>query len=189
MSEGSPSPMPAHTAMGPAFDPLVHVSQARALFWQNCVRDMLTSLSIELARQRAEAARSDSPEGEKAEISFDGRMAVVTARGERIPIAEVHPLFACSLGGSARERSLSADVQCTIFQVRTPAGEVYTLPLAEIVGIHALTPELMEQLEEANARQTGEGPSGERPFGFAALTSIARSDAGGLPPADPPGQP
>lgn len=169
----------------PAFDPLVHVATARALFWQNCMRDMLTSLSIESARERADALRAaheatatGKPIPER-ETAFDGRMAVVTARGERIPIADVQPMFACSIGGNGRERSLSAEVQCTVFQVRTPGGEVYTLPLSEIVGLHAVTPELMRQLEEANARQTGEGPDQERPFGFAALRSLARSDGRG----------
>lgn len=160
---------------------MTNLAQARELFWQNIMREMLTALAMQRARQmvRVEAARRELaakgqdqaeplvPEG------FDGRMAVVTAQGERIPIADVTPLFACSIGGTQRERALSEDVQCTIFQIRTPSGEVYTLPVGEIRGFHALTQQAMQSLQQDAAR-AGDEAAGGVPFGFAAFTSLAR---------------
>ncbi len=219
--------------------------EAREIFWQNVMREMLTSLamqraklvstlneelkSVQLEKAQQQAGQTDQAEqsqtmsiagatiagpavgapsaakttdsssksnppaeaegdGESdehlspAEIrasmaarmleQFDGRMAIVTSLGERIPIADITPLFACSIGNSSRTRALSEDVQCTVFQVRTPSGEVYTFPIQEIRGLHALTAEAMEELKA----QAQEGESGDhaRPFGFAAFTSLAR---------------
>lgn len=103
---------------------------------------------------------------------FDGRLAVVTRLGDRIPIAEVFPLFACGIGDTSGKRALSVAVECTIFQIKTPSDEVYTLPLHEIRGFHALSPEIMKQLEEST-RSRGSGLDKDAPFGFAAFTSLA----------------
>jgi hypothetical protein len=177
------------------------LAQARELFWQNVIREMLTALAMQRARVVAEreAARKQlamqgqelppmgPPEG------FDGRMAVVTSLGERIPIADITPLFACSIGGTQRERALSEDVQCTIFQIHTPSGEVYTFPVQEIRGFHALTEDAMRSMErEARtaAEAAGEETAGRVPFGFAAFTSLSRELEAGSeemerPDADP----
>ncbi len=148
----------------------------RELFWHNVVREMLTSLSVMALRRGSEPY---DPEAEKAyRETFDGRLAVVTDLGVRVPIAEVHPVFACSVPGSEAERQLSNAVQCSVFQIRTPTGEVHTLPVHEIRSIHALSEELMQQLERAamRAQEQSEGEE-SRPFGFAAFTSLARDSA------------
>ena len=110
---------------------------------------------------------------------FDGRTAVITRLGQRIPIADVYPVFACSVpSASEHDRMLSADVQCSVFQIRTPSGEVYTLPVHEIVAVHALSEALVKRLEEAAAEAFDKEQEGEnhQPFGFAAFTSLARSE-------------
>ncbi|MCC6286175.1 MAG: hypothetical protein IT439_12890 [Phycisphaerales bacterium] len=153
----------------------------RELFWNNVIREMLTALSVmRLSRD----SQVYEPEAEShLRDTFDGRLAVITSLGARIPIAEVYPLFACSVNTSAEQRELSEQVQCTVFQIRTPAGEVYTLPVHEIRSFHALTPELLAQIE-AQAQQDAaaaghgdeaEGDGSNRPFGFAAFTSLSRS--------------
>jgi hypothetical protein len=106
---------------------------------------------------------------------FDGRLAVVTVQGVRIAIADVFPLFACSIEGSDMARELSADVQCTVFQIRTPQGEVFTLPVHEIRSFHSLSEELMAEIEAASARTNAAGTKTTVPFGFGAFTSLARS--------------
>lgn len=106
---------------------------------------------------------------------FDGRLAIVTVQGVRIAIADVFPLFACSIEGSDVARELSADVQCTVFQIRTPQGEVFTLPVHEIRSFHSLSEELMAQIEAASARTNSAGTKTTVPFGFGAFTSLARS--------------
>jgi hypothetical protein len=177
---------------------MADLADARELFWQNVTREMLTSLSMQRSRMAAEAdaARrqlvekgAEDPGPAETLPGFDGRMAIVTRLGERIPIADITPLFACSIGGSSRERALSEDVQCTVFQVRTPSGEVYTFPVHEIRGIHALTEEAMQSLQSESGREEGEPFTGV-PFGFAAFTSLARDfDAEGMDgetPADDP---
>lgn len=148
----------------------------RELFWHNVMREMLTSLSV-MAMNRSQEPYD--PEMEKAmRETFDGRLAIITTYGARIAIAEVHPVFACSVPSSQADRDRSAAVQCTVFQIRTPNGESHTLPLHEIRGFHALTEELMQQIEKmALMHQHGEGSKGEEPFGFAAFTSLGR-DAG-----------
>ena len=71
----------------------------RDLFWQNVVRDTLMALAAaagsggRLAPTPSAAATSPSPVDEM----FDGRMAVITALGQRIPIADIYPVFACSV--------------------------------------------------------------------------------------------
>lgn len=164
----------ADSAMG-SQDPTTVLGR-RDLFWHNVMREILTSLSV------LRVKRSDAPYDPQAEErmrqTFDGRLAIITTLGARIPIAEVHPVFACSINGNTAVRQLSADVQCTVFQIRTPSGEVHTLPLHEMRSFHALTPELMAKLEAQaaianNAR--GEANKPDEPFGFGAFTSIART--------------
>ncbi|MEM1184768.1 MAG: hypothetical protein AAGI53_07155 [Planctomycetota bacterium] len=164
----------------------------RELFWQNVVREMLNGLAAtaavsggRLGTGPAAAATGSAPVHEL----FDGRMAVVTRLGQRIPIADVVPLFACSMrpGGSPRsiaDKALSEDVQCTVFQITTPNGEVHTLPLHEISSIHSLSDHLVQRLQSAARDQALTGSEGneDRPFGFAAFTSLARSESDeGLP--------
>ena len=163
----------------PALD-IPALGEARELFWQNVIREMLTSLAMQRARMLAQmesrrrkmVKHGEDPGPEQLE-GFDGRMAVVTKLGERIPIADVTPLFACSIGGTQRERALSEDVQCTVFQIRTPSGEVYTFPVSEIRGFHALTEEAMVALQKEAAQASGTEAEGV-PFGFAAFTSLSR---------------
>ncbi len=147
---------------------------ARELFWHNAMREILTSLSVaSLSRQ------SGDGQANPADALFDGRLAVLTRAGERIPIAEVFPLFACGINGSDSERALSIAVECTVFQIRTPDGQVFTLPLHEMRAFHALSPEIMKELQEL-ARRIGEENDEERikrPFGFAAFTR-PKPDAG-----------
>lgn len=172
------------------------VAHARELFWNNVMREILTALSVVSASgprrdRHALPAAQDSREGQTAPpestlvAPLDGRLAIVTSSGDRIPIADVYPLFACGIPGSASERALSVAVECTVFQIRTPGGEVYTLPLHEIRGFHSLSESLMRELAEAAQASQTEGNS--EPFGFAAFTSLARSGAGS-PPADAPAQ-
>ena len=155
----------------------------RELFWHNVMREILTSLSVMRLK------RGDGPYDPDTEVqirqTFDGRLAIITSLGNRIPIGEVHPVFACSIQGSSSMRQLSEDVQCTVFQIRTPAGEVHTIPLHEMRGFHALTPELMARLE-AQAQEAADASTKNKdePFGFGAFTSIARNM--GEEPAPPP---
>lgn len=152
---------------------LADVAQAREIFWQNVMREMLTSLAMESALRPATSER-ENPTNDDGSNMLDGRLAVITAQGQRIPIAAVIPLLACSISSSQRDRLLSTDLQCSVYQIATPAGEVYTLPLHEIRGFHALSEDLMQQLEQAAVDQgTHEKPS--MPFGFEAFTSVARS--------------
>lgn len=108
---------------------------------------------------------------------FDGRMAVITQLGVRIAIADVFPLFACSVGETSLERALSEDVQCSVFQIRTPQGEVHTLPVHEIRSFHSLSEELMRQIAAASSREDESGVKTSVPFGFGAYTSLAKAAA------------
>jgi hypothetical protein len=102
---------------------------------------------------------------------FDGRTAVLTNAGERIPIAEVFPLFACGLPNSEQSKAASIAVECTVFRVRTPSGEMFTLPVQEVRALHSLTPELIKELEQAALTQgPSENGSAPGPFGFAAYS-------------------
>lgn len=146
------------------------VAIARDLFWNNVMREMLTALSVEYLR------RDPEKPGEGPDL-FDGRLAVLTRAGERLPIAEVHPLFACGVDTSPGTRELSIAVECTVFQIRTPSGEVFTLPLAEIRAFHALSEDLIQKLEEmaSHASQSGEGED-DKPFGFAAFAALPKPE-------------
>jgi hypothetical protein len=208
------------------------ITQTREVFWQNVMRELLTSLSIfcsqQAARRASLAATSVAAEGaaapgvaKEADASitgavgmmlaqasplsigdpasdeddeegtdaaefevpesvgsepgniFDGRLAVITSLGQRVSIAEVHPVFACGVPGPHGPNLLSSIVECSVFEIRTPGGEVYTLPIHEIKAFHALTPELVEELGKAVGVQ--EKGNEEHPFGFAAFTSLARN--------------
>ncbi|HMN41517.1 MAG TPA: hypothetical protein PKE29_11780 [Phycisphaerales bacterium] len=163
-------PAPKRTARGPGAstpEPVpsgLDVRQTTAmrdLFWNNVVRDMLNGLAM-LSQSQPEL--------------FDGRFGVLTRQGERIPIAHVHPVFACSVPGTQSDRDVSAAVQCTVFRVQTPEGEVFTLPVQEIRAIHTMTPELIEKLQ-ALAESEAEGGSGageSHPFGLAAFAALPR---------------
>ncbi len=143
----------------------------RQLYWENVVREMLTDLSV--------AAMS----GKSPEI-FDGRFAILTYEGERIPIASVTPVFACGIPGDESEKALSIAVECTVFRIRAPDGEVFTLPLSQIRGVHTLTAELLEQLEKQAMDKLAEGDNAEsKPFGLAAFTHAATQDAAAETPA------
>ncbi|RMH26532.1 MAG: hypothetical protein D6692_09180, partial [Planctomycetota bacterium] len=164
---------PTHTA------DLVQVR--RDVFWQNVVREILLALAAaaandtgRLSPSAAGAASSPSPTADL----FDGRMGVITSLGQRIPIGDVVPVFAVSSPGTPEDRIRSNDVQCTIFRIRTPSGESYTLPITQIVGVHALSDQLADQLEQAARDMEDTDNDGNRlPFGFAAYTSLARSES------------
>jgi len=158
----------------------------RETFWHDMCREILTTLSIEGLRRSEAASGMTLPTGQSLVSAsvpapgpelFDGRMAILTHGGERIPIGRVHPMLACGITSDPAARTISRAVECSIFQVRTPAGELYTLPLHEIRAFHALTPELMEQIEAAGRRQHRGREGGEDvPFGFEAYTSMARAE-------------
>jgi hypothetical protein len=161
-------------------DPLPHrpaagtspqrIQVVREVFWQNVMREILTSLMMLSMRLSAKAG---AHAGEDGAQSLDGRLGIMTAQGQRIPIARVFPVFSATVGQSPTTITLSTLLECTVFQVHTPAGEVFTLPIQDIRGFHSLTEELMKQLEES-AREGADGATSE-PFGFAAFTSLARS--------------
>ncbi len=163
------------------------VAQVRELFWHNVVREMLMGLSVmSLQRSRLpgiEAQRIDTPEGSvqtadpEADDMFDGRLAIITALGQRVPIADVQPLFACSINTDDASRALSADVQCSVFRIVTPSGETYTLPVHEIRGMHSISPELLQRLETAAEAQQRDRGDPDQPFGFAAFTRTKRQEA------------
>lgn len=159
---------------------LEEVVRRRELFWQNVVKEILSALSVaagsagRLSASPKGAAMSPGPLDEM----FDGRMAVITRLGQRIPIADVYPVFACSVEKNPGDRGLSTDVQCTVFQIRTPGGEVFTIPVHEIVAVHSLSEELVRRMEEAARAAQMEEDGSERamPFGFAAFTSLAQAE-------------
>jgi hypothetical protein len=143
-----------------------HALSTQHLFWNNVVREMLTGLSV---------ARDKHPE------LFDGRFAVLTNHGERISIAAITPLFAMSVPATPGDRENSQVVQCTVFRIATPDGEVFTLPLHEIRGMHSITPELLEQLHAARqAAEAEEEIDPARPFGLAAFAALPKPG-----PSDP----
>lgn len=158
----------------------MRVQARRDLFWSNVVRDSLMAMASAAASSSARlnpgpaaAQHSMKP----VDDLFDGRMGIITSLGQRIPIADIFPLFACSSTGSQQDRERSTDVQCTVFRITTPTGESYTLPLSQIIGIHSLSESLVKQLESASEHMQEEEHPGERlPFGFAAYTSLARSE-------------
>lgn len=189
---------PAGSELQPQALPRMRATERREIFWQNVTREILNSLAAAAAASAGRlgatpsaAAAGGSPTAEL----FDGRMAVITRLGQRIPIADVVPVFACSTnprvaegtgagpnqGRTPHEQRLADDVQCTVFQIRTPTGEVYTLPVSEIASIHALSEQLIQKLAEAAQAENSvleggaDGAEAAVPFGFAAFTSLARS--------------
>jgi len=145
----------------------------RDLFWCNVMRDMLNGLSV-LCQQQPEL--------------FDGRFGVLTREGERIPIGHITPLFACSIPGSPEERDASVAVQCTVFRIQTPEGEVFTLPIQEMRAFHTMTPELIEKLQAmAEDEAEGEGEDKDsKPFGLAAFAALPKpSPLAGPAPEEP----
>ncbi|MCA9280272.1 MAG: hypothetical protein H6815_05835 [Phycisphaeraceae bacterium] len=157
---------------------------ARSLFWLNVMREILTSLASEsLRRPQLEASDLlqaagdvESVEYEDEDNMFDGRLAVLTHAGERIPIADVQPIMTAGPNTTGDERELSMTVECTVFQITTPTGEIFTLPLEEMRGFHALTPQLMDRIKQsARGQEIGVSSDGAEPFGFAAFTSLAKN--------------
>ncbi len=134
----------------------------REMLWHNVVREMLTALCFETGQADADG---------KPRV-LDGRLTVITFRGERIPIGAVRPLINFGLGNTRQERQLSMMIQGTVFQIVTPEGDVFTLPLHEIRGLHALSESIMDQLRAAT-EESGQEKKGE-PFGFAAYTQLAQ---------------
>lgn len=173
------------------------VGTARQLFWSNVLKEILASLCVASARFAEDAARRPAPpapgaDGGTAELTgdqldaariFDGRLAIITTWGARIPVGAISPVMnASSARGGAR--ALAQAVEWTVFQIRTPEGDVWTLPLHEIRAFHSLTEQLMQDLQAAAREEqddAGEG-EGSTPFGFKAFTSLAR-----LQPAPPSG--
>jgi len=165
-------------------DPRI-VASRREVFWQNVMREILSALAVaagsggRLTPTASGAAHSPGPVDEL----FDGRLAIITSLGQRIPIADIYPVFACSVPNTARSRMLSGDVQCSIYQIRTPTGEMFTLPLSQIRSFHSLSEELVRRLEAATMEVAEEeDENGRKPFGFAAFTSLARGAEAQTPP-------
>lgn len=146
----------------------------RELFWQNVIREILASLVVLSLRLSAKGGTPSDAAGPAGEDALDGRLGLITTLGQRIPIARIFPVFSASVGRSPQQITLSAILESTVFQVHTPGGEVYTLPIQEVRGFHALTESLMDQLEQSS-RAAGDGEERKEPFGFAAFTSLART--------------
>jgi hypothetical protein len=141
----------------PEVPTMQRLGELREVYWQNVTREMLAAFAI-LAHTNVDIT--------------DGRVSIITSLGERIPVAGVEPLFPCSVVDDPKSRALCMAVQCTVFNIRTPVGEIVTLPLHEIVSVRVLSDDLLKQLEAA-ASGAATGSQGE-PFGFAAYTSLAR---------------
>lgn len=190
----NPSPTDAADDQPPAYGLLpsgppsrIHngelVQIRRDLFWQNVVREVLMGLAAAAASNTGRltptptaAASSPTPDSDM----FDGRMGIITVQGQRIPVADVIPVFACSAPLSENSRTLSSDIQCTVFRIRTPSGETYTLPITQIVGVHSISDAVAEQMEAAAEKMEETDADGNKmPFGFAAYTSLARAEAQG----------
>jgi len=157
VSDTQDQPVENHPAPNPG-----HISAAREVFWHNVIIEMLTALAAQGYVRAAAGENAPPPEG---------FFSVLTRSGQRIPIAMIQPLLACSI---ANNRSLSGEVQCSVFRLTTPAGEVLTLPVSEITGVHALSREVLEKLQQRAAG--GPGADNGEPFGFAAFTSLARQE-------------
>ena len=151
----------SHLKQTPNIESVAEVDLLRRLFWQNVVREWLTALPMVAAQ--------------KPEI-MDGRFSILTHAGERIPLRAVHPVFACSIPGApGDDQDLSIAVQCSIFEVLSITGEVFTLPIHEIRGLHALSDELLSEIEAAVEKQSErQADKSERPFGFAAFHTTSR---------------
>ena len=163
-------------ASGPT--PVMRTQARRDVFWSNVVREILMALASAAA---ASSGRLDTgPAAANASSSpvddlFDGRMGVITTLGQRIPIADIMPVFSCSMPGCDSDRSRSNDVQCTVYRITTPSGESYTLPISQIIGVHSLSQSLVENLEDDQGSDM-ESDQNRVPFGFAAYTSLAQSE-------------
>jgi hypothetical protein len=173
-----------HNPDGPALPsvtPAGRVLVRRDVFWNNVVRDILMAMASAAAassgRLKPTVSGAQSSVNPVDEL-FDGRVGLMTTLGQRIPIADVYPVFSCSSIVPGTDRSLSSDVQCTIFRILTPSGESYTLPLSQITGVHSLSEDLIAQLEQASAQedQTDTEHISKAPFGFGAYTSLARAE-------------
>ena len=152
----------------------------RDVFWSNVVREILMALAS--AAASSSGRLGTGPSAAHASVSpvddlFDGRMGVITTLGQRIPVADIIPVFACSMPGCDADRSRSSDVQCTVYRITTPTGESYTLPISQITGVHSLSEALMDQLEQETMEESDE-TANRVPFGFGAYTSLAQSEAG-----------
>ncbi len=165
----TPPPLLHPASRAPGIEPLHRLAESRSLFWQNVVREILLTFPL-LASERPEVA--------------DGRIGILTHAGERIPLGAVEPMFPCSIA-SPHAMQLCMAVQATVFNVRTPTGEMFTIPLHEIRAIHSLTDELMKELED-EARRLNTDSEGAEPFGFAAYTSLARQQGGDTESASAP---
>jgi hypothetical protein len=153
---------------------MAQVGELRELFWHNVVREFLTNLSMLHAQKSAgTSAYTEDPQDDP----FDGRLAIITTNGVRIAIGAITPMFACGLNRTQADKELSMDVECTVFQIETPEGEVFTLPVHEIRSFHALTAALIERIKAASGTDDDgeENEGGRMPFGFAAFTSTAHS--------------
>jgi len=150
----------------------------RELFWNNVMREMLSALSVMWAK------RSDAPPPAGEEDMFDGRLGIITVTGQRIPIGSVFPLFACGVPQNVADRRLSMEVEFTVFQIGTPEGQSFTIPLHEIRAFHSLSDTLVETLKKASADAQAPDANGDQmPFGFAAFTSLARTHDAPEPPS------
>jgi hypothetical protein len=183
-SPGGPQPHTPHIQHTAAM-----VQARRDVFWQNVTREVLMAMAAAAAANTGRvsatptgAANSPSPVSDM----FDGRMGIITTLGQRIPIADVIPVFAVSRPGCAEDRLRSNDVQCSVFRISTPTGESYTLPIHHIAGIHSMSDALAKQLEAAaRDMEESDGSGGRQPFGFGAYTSLARSESEGSPASAP----
>ena len=186
-----PQPSPAQPG---DHAPVTRTQARRDVFWSNVVREILMALASAAAASSGRlnsgpAAASASPS--PVDDLFDGRMGVITSLGQRIPIADITPVFACSMDMCPKDRSRSSDVQCTVYRITTPTGESYTLPISQIIGVHSLSDALVDQLEQATMEDE-ENTEARVPFGFAAYTSLARSEDDVPDPQtqqNPPAQP
>ncbi|TVQ32752.1 MAG: hypothetical protein EA376_05155 [Phycisphaeraceae bacterium] len=145
----------------PNIESVAEVERLRRIFWQNVVREWLTALPFVAAR--------------KPEV-MDGRFSILTYAGERIPLKAVHPVFACSIPGApGADQDLSIAIQCSVFEIHSTTGEVFTLPIHEIRGLHALSNELLSEIEAAVEKQSEkQAEKSDRPFGFAAFQTTSR---------------
>lgn len=181
------------------------VGTYREVFWQNVVRDILVELAMlcslkprgEAKGERKGAEKHAERHGEDEVVYdaalFDGRMGVVLQSGERISIAHVQLLLAAGAVG-IEDRAIAMAVDSTVFQITTPEGHLLTVPVQQVRAFHAVSPELMEQLQKRAARAS-RGPRARRenevvPFGFAAFTSLARGESpDGEKPSELPATP
>ncbi|MFK7758316.1 MAG: hypothetical protein AB8C13_00030 [Phycisphaerales bacterium] len=180
----SPDPLPSwsHPAdtQQSSVPQSVRVQARRDLFWSNVVRDSLMAMAS--AAASSSARLSPTPSAAQHSMKpvgnlFDGRMGIITSLGQRIPIADLFPVFACSSTGTQADRDRSTDVQCTVFRITTPTGETYTLPISQIIGIHSVSEELIKQLESSTEEKPDqENTQDRRPFGFGAYTSLSKSE-------------